>query len=282
MPKSASRRAAVALVTAATAAFSCVAGLASPAMAAVSRPAGGVPASSSEFCGALWKNVHVPGDGSAQEAKILNDDFGSSTCLANYGGMNFTVTRSTAAGKWTEYPNISTGWEQGEEPDDHSLWKFPVKVSQDGAPWTDVTVGPVQPSSWYNASYDIWFNKTAQTPVPVQADGTELMIWIQHENVNEPAADSPVYTIDGMKWQVMSWIAAKKVPDVSWHYIAFVNLSSQQHTSANLALNPFFTEAEKLQSLSANWYLTSVDFGFEIPKGGVGLQVKNFSFGGLK
>jgi hypothetical protein len=244
------------------------------ASAAVSRPDGGTHADN--FCGTLWKDVDVPGV-SGQQVKILNDDFGSQTCLNNSGNVGFDVTKSTAFGDWTEYPNIATGWEQSELPRHHEIWKYPVKVSQDGSPWADVTTGTVHPDYSYNASYDIWFDKTGQVPVPTQANGTELMIWLQHENVLSPPAGSPVYTIDGIRWSVMKWVTTHN--GVSWNYIAFVALS--QHTSASLGLNPFFQQAEQLRWLSSSWYLTSVDFGFEITRGGVGLRVNNFRFGGV-
>lgn len=261
-------------VTLAAALLACVTGLTPPvAEAAVSQPVGGV--TGSNWCTNDWKQVNVPGV-RGQQARIVNDDFGSVTCLSNSGNMGFTVTKSTSAGKWTCYPNIAVGWERAEEPTEHAAWKFPVKVSQDGSPWSDVSIGAAQPKSWYDAAYDIWFNKTSTVPVPSQVDGTEVMIWLQHENVG--GAGGPVYTIDGKHWQAMKWVASYN--GVHWNYIAFVAVG--QLTSASLSLNPFFSQAEHLGSLSSSYYLTGVDFGFEIPKGGVGLHVSNFKFGGVK
>jgi hypothetical protein len=261
-------------VVLATGSLACVTGLTAPvAEGAVSQPAGGT----TTICNNTWKAVDVPGVAD-QQVKIIDDDFGSNSCLSNSGNVGFDVTKSTSTGSWTEYPNISTGWERGEEPAEHAAWKFPVEVSQDGSPWADVTTGAVEPSSAYNAAYDIWFDKTGETPVPSQATGAEVMIWLQHENVDGPAAGSAVYTIDGIQWQAMKWIATYN--HKSWNYIAFVAVS--QHTSASLSLNPFFQKAEELGSLKSSWYLTSVDFGFEIPRGGVGLRVNSFKFGGVK
>jgi hypothetical protein len=265
-----------ALVTLAAGSLAFLTTLTPPVAEAAASPTSGIT-NATNFCGDTWKDVNVPGVAN-QQARIQNDDFGSLTCLNNSGNVGFDVTKSTSKGEWTEYPNISTGWERGEEPGHHAAWKFPVKVSQDGAPWSDVTTGPVQPNSWYNASYDIWFDKTAQVPVPHQANGAEVMIWLQHVNVMAPAAGSQVYTIDGIQFQVMKWTSSFQ--GTSWHYVAFVAVG--QHTSASLSLNPFFRQAEQFGSLSSSWYLTSVDFGFEIPKGGVGLRVNSFRFGGLR
>ena len=103
------------------------------------------------------------------------------------------------------------------------------------------------------------------------------MIWLQHEHVLSPPPGSPVYTIDGIRWEEMRWITSHG--GMSWHYIAFVSVT--QRTWANLWLNPFFRLTERLGWLSPNWYLTSVDFGFEITRG-VGLRVNDFRFGGVR
>jgi hypothetical protein len=250
-------------------------GVTSAAASGISTFNGGTNARN--FCNRLWKDVDVPGV-HGQQAKVLNDDFGSVTCLNNSGNLGFDVTRSTAFGEWTEFPNIATGWELSELPRHHQAWKFPVKVSRDGAPWSDVRTGIVRTNYAYNAAYDIWFDQTARVPVPVQANGSEVMIWLQHEHVLSPPPGSPVYEIDGIKWEEMRWITTHN--GVSWHYIAFVAV--RPHTWVNLWLNPFFRKAEQLDWLSPNWYLTSVDFGFEIVNGGVGLRVNHFRFGGAR
>ncbi len=258
----------------AAASLACVFAFTPPPSGGIS-PGGGT--GGRNFCGSLWKDVNVPG-APGQQAKVLNDDFGSLTCLNNSGNVGFDVTKSTAYGAWTEFPNIATGWEQSELPGHHAAWRFPVKVSEDGTPWSDVRTGIVRLDYGYNAAYDIWFDKTGRVPVPVQANGAEVMIWLQHEHVLSPPPGSPVYTIDGIRWLEMRWITSHG--GASWHYIAFVAVTPR--TSANLWLNPFFRRAEQFGWLSPDWYLTSVDFGFEITRGGAGLRVNDFRFGGVR
>lgn len=214
------------------------------------------------FCGAYWKNVMVGGVG----YNIYNDDFGATTCLQNTGNAGFTISKSTVAHWYKAYPNISEGWEWGKSP--LHGFKFPVKFKNDGHPKTSVSVSLRNKGTW-NAAYDMWFSKTAQTDG--QDNGAEVMVWL---NCRNNCLTGKIVTIEGVRFYKRSWTS--HLHGVSWHYVAFVAV--RKRTSfKNLWLNQFY----KAAGVNPNWYLTSIDFGFELVDNGWGLRVNNYSLTGV-
>ena len=205
-----------------------------------------------------------------------NDDSGDYTCLQTTNQQHATGFRVTTferklAGGVGAFPNIFAGFEWGRHPKNSFL---PVKETKDGTPLAAVSVKTV-PGGYYNAAYDIWFNKTDPYD-PWQLggnNGTEVMIWLVNHEGHLGAGD---YKIDGTSWRVMKWIAENHRTGTTWHYIAFIAPSTI--TSAKLWLNPFFRKSMALGWLSSSWYLTNVGFGFEMFSGNLpGLAVKSFS-----
>jgi hypothetical protein len=220
-------------------------------------PAAGVH--TTRFCGSWWKNVRPDGK---TGYNIYNDNFGAGTCLTNTGKAAFTLVRSTADGFYGAFPNISSGWEWGVEPL-HS-YTYPVKEKDDGHPISSVSVHLVN-SGVYNAAYDMWFSTYKQKDG--QDNAAEVMIWLAcHGNC---MSGTPV-RIEGVWFLERSWIAYHN--GVHWDYTAFVAEHNRTYFN-NLWLNPFYTAA----GVNPNWYLTSIDFGFELVTGGTGLRVNSYS-----
>jgi hypothetical protein len=216
------------------------------------------------FCGAWWKNVRPDGK---TGYNIYNDNFGAGTCLTNKGNAAFTLVRSTADGFYGAFPNISSGWEWGVEPL-HS-YTYPVKEKDDGHPISSVSVHLINSGVW-NAAYDMWFSTYKQTDG--QDNGAEVMIWLDcRENC---LAGTPV-RIEGVWFLKRQWIANHN--GTHWDYTAFVALTHRTYFK-NLWLNPFYTNA----GVNPNWYLTSIDFGFELVTGGTGLAVNSYSLTGVR
>jgi hypothetical protein len=146
-----------------------------------------------------------------------------------------------------------------------------------------------------------------------QADGTELMIWLG-TNQGEPAGLQPLgpqVTIGGVLWNIyvrglwgpnMSYDScAPNCPPISWNYIAYLPANGVRLTSINANFKEFFDDAKNRspgstpynpnshpnacqngtqgpgQCIYDTWYVTSVQAGFELNGGGVGLTSNGFS-----
>lgn len=213
------------------------------------------------FCGSYWKNIISNGTG----FNIYNDDWhGVTTCLYNNSNPGFVITRSNANGGYHAFPNISSGWQWGVAP--RHGFHYPVQLRHDGHPISSVSIA-WNTSGIYNAAYDMWFSTYKQTNG--QDNGAEVMIWLNC-NKNCIGGDSPIVTIEGVKFHEISWMSSDH--GVHWRYTAFVAV--RHRTSfKNLWLNPFYWAAH----VNRDWYLTSIDFGFELVTHGRGLRVNHYS-----
>jgi hypothetical protein len=150
-------------------------------------------------------------------------------------------------------------------------YTFPVQEKDDGAPESSVSVHVIN-SGVYNAAYDMWFSTYKQTEG--QDNAAEVMIWLDCRH-NCIGSDSPIVRIEGVRFYKDSWLTYHN--GVHWRYTAFVAVTHRS-SFKNLWLNPFYAAA----GVNPNWYLTSIDFGFELVDGGQGLSVKNYSLTGVK
>lgn len=189
----------------------------------------------------------------------------------------FTVERATTNGV---YPNLGQGAERGMRPD--NSWT-PVRANEDNLPYvhqltTHLTGGT------YNAGFDVWFEPSKDTWGSHQGDGgTELMIWTAAHRPDGWALSGPgtylgTVTIDGMRWNVNAGLASRGGD--TWHRIYFA--ATHPITSFHGALNPFFGQAIKDRQLAHGWWLTGIDYGFEIDSTGVkGLAVTSYQLSGV-
>ncbi|MFJ2697577.1 cellulose binding domain-containing protein [Streptomyces rochei] len=119
----------------------------------------------------------------------------------------------------------------------------------------------------YNASYDIWLDPTPRTD---GVNRTEIMIWFNRVGPIQPIG-SPVgtATVGGRNWEV--WTGSNGSNDV----LSFVAPSAISSWSFDVM---DFVRATVARGLAQNdWYLTSVQAGFEPWQNGAGLSVNSFS-----
>ncbi|MEU3253524.1 cellulose binding domain-containing protein [Streptomyces sp. NPDC006997] len=119
----------------------------------------------------------------------------------------------------------------------------------------------------YNASYDIWLDPTPRTD---GVNRTEIMIWFNRVGSIQPIG-SPVgnATVGGRGWQV--WTGSNGSNDV----ISFVAPSAIGSWSFDVM--DFVRHTVSRGMAQNNWYLTSVQAGFEPWQNGAGLAVNSFS-----
>ena len=119
----------------------------------------------------------------------------------------------------------------------------------------------------YDAAYDIWLDPTPRTD---GVNRTEIMIWFNRVGSIQPIG-SPVgnANVGGRDWQV--WSGNNGSNDV----LSFVAPSAL--TSWSFDVMDFARQAVSRGLAQNNWYLTSVQAGFEPWQNGAGLAVTSFS-----
>ncbi|WP_328684863.1 GH12 family glycosyl hydrolase domain-containing protein [Streptomyces sp. NBC_00343] len=119
----------------------------------------------------------------------------------------------------------------------------------------------------YDAAYDIWLDPTPRTD---GVNRTEIMIWFNRVGSIQPIG-SPVgnASVGGRDWQV--WSGNNGSNDV----LSFVAPSALSSWSFDVM--DFARQAVSRGLAQNNWYLTSVQAGFEPWQNGAGLAVTSFS-----
>lgn len=199
---------------------------------------------------------------------VQNNVWGADTaqCI-EVNGTSFTVTTAehnkATNGAPAGYPSIYTGCHYENCTVDSGL---PLQVDDMDSVRSSWSTSAPQ-NGTFNVAYDLWFD-----PNPNQAgqNAGELMIWIDHQGPIQPIG-SPVGTVSlaGATWEV--WTG-----NIGWNVISYVRT---QQTSAvqNLDLTAFSRDAVRRGSIGGDWYLTSVQAGFEPWQGGQGLATNSFS-----
>jgi hypothetical protein len=247
--------------------------------------AGGVPTWNAPVCG----HKYVPVDlGHGDYFNVYNAADGRTCVTAERKHLDWYVSSAAGTALWG-YPNISSGIEWGKYTcyDGRSAYpgskgstcmRYPVPERADGSPVA--SVGHVWPHlAQGNVSFDIWFNRTWVTPARLgQADGAEIMIWLQHPGIPLRNVLWPV-TVSGHRYDVIGWTAAHN--GKHWNYLAYVAVHPMS-SFPRTRLNAFFRDAISHGRLSPRWWLTGIDFGEEIARGGNGFAVRGYSLTGVR
>jgi Glycosyl hydrolase family 12 len=247
--------------------------------------AGGVTLWNAPVCG----HRYVPVDlGKGNYFNVYNAPDGSTCVTVERKHLDWYVSSASGTKLWG-YPNISSGIEWGKYTcyDGRSAYpgskgstcmRYPVMESRDGAPVA--SIGHVWPHlAQGNVSFDTWFNRADVAPARLgQADGAEIMIWLQHPRI---AVRNVLWTatVSGHRYDVIGWIAAHN--GKHWNYLAYVAVHPMSSFPAT-RLNGFFRDAISHGRLSPRWWLTGIDFGEEIARGGNGFAVRDYSLTGVK
>lgn len=202
---------------------------------------------------------------------IRNDNFGHKReCLKNRGnGPNFMVTRSGATVRHAEpvaYPNIFYGCSWGICTAHSGL---PRRIGEVRSLVTSWSIRRHVSGTW-GAGYDIWFDRGRRTTG--QSKGAELMIWLDSRGF--PPNRWPIVVVDHVRYHLAHWMTGSH--GKRWNYIQFRRVHSAAHVT-NIKVESFIRVAEHYGYIKPHWWLTSVEAGFEIWKGGVGLGTKSFS-----
>ena len=207
---------------------------------------------------------------------VFNDAQGSQCMTAS--GTGFTVTTANhniaTNGAPASYTAFVRGCHFGTCTQGSNL---PRVVSSITSVSSLFTVRPAG-TAW-DAAYDIWFDRAANTTT--RNNAMEMMIWLNSTGVQPIGSQVDTATLAGATWQV--WYAPGASPPV----ITF----RRQATTNSMPLfdiKEFMTDAMSRNAstgrkpangrpaLSTAWFMTSVQAGFELWKGGAGAAGATF------
>jgi hypothetical protein len=198
---------------------------------------------------------------------LRNDNFGRrAECIKNRNRWsNFRVTRSTADSYGPEsqaYPDLQLGCAWNACTPDSGLPRRVDRLRHPVSTW-HISTGT---SGRWNAGYDLWFSRHEHTNG--QDRGAEIMIWL-NTSFGLPTR-APVVQIGGFRYYFEHWITHNALTQASWNLVIFRRYHATDRVN-RLRLLPFLHLAERAGLLRPHWWLTSVDAGFEIWRGGRGL-----------
>lgn len=199
---------------------------------------------------------------------VQNNRWGTSAAqCVTATDTGFRVTQADGSvptnGAPKSYPSIFNGCHYTNCSPGTNL---PAQVSAISSAPSSISYGYVS-NAVYNASYDIWLDPTPRTD---GVNRTEIMIWFNRVGSIQPIG-SPVGTasVGGRSWEV--WTGSNGSNDV----ISFVAPSAIGAWSFDVM--DFVDQTVARGLAQNNWYLTSVQAGFEPWQNGAGLAVNSFS-----
>ncbi|MGP2439031.1 GH12 family glycosyl hydrolase domain-containing protein [Streptomyces sp. JW3] len=143
---------------------------------------------------------------------------------------------------------------------------LPARVDGISSAPSSVSYGFVD-DAVYNASYDIWLDPTPRTD---GVNRTEIMIWFDRVGPIQPIGSQVgTATVGGRSWEV--WSGGNGSNDV----LSFVAPAAVDSWSFDVM--DFVRQAVSRGLAGSDWYLTSVQAGFEPWQNGAGLSVDAFS-----
>jgi hypothetical protein len=199
---------------------------------------------------------------------VQNNRWGTSAtqCIA-VTDSGFRITQADGSvptnGAPKSYPSVYNGCHYTNCSPGTNL---PAQLSTISTAPTSISYNYVNDAA-YNASYDIWLDPTPRTD---GVNRTEIMIWFNKVGSIQPIGSQVgTATVAGRDWQV--WSGSNGSNDV----LSFV--ASSAITNWTFDVMDFARQAVSRGLAQNNWYLTSIQAGFEPWQNGTGLAVNSFS-----
>jgi hypothetical protein len=199
---------------------------------------------------------------------VQNNQWGedSPQCVAAWD-VGFTVSKAdhhSSGGVPAAYPALVAGCHYGNCTTGTTMPRPISGISALTSSWSTI----VPADGEWNVAYDIWFDPTARRDGT--ATGLELMIWLDKQGPQTPLGSlQDTVTIAGAAWEV--WTGDNGTPVLS--YVRKESVTAVR----DLDLLAFFADAQQRGKIQRDWYLTSVQAGFEPVVGGRGLTTTSFS-----
>ncbi|NES30868.1 glycosyl hydrolase family 5 [Micromonospora terminaliae] len=199
---------------------------------------------------------------------VQNNRWGTSAqqCI-NVTSTGFSITRQDGVGNTSgapvSYPSIFVGCHYTNCSPGTNL---PIQVKNISSAPSSISYNYVS-GAVYDAAYDIWLDPT---PKKDGVSQMEIMIWFNRQGPIQPIGSVVGNaSIAGRTWEVwrgsngsnnvISYVAPSPIASMSFDAMAFIN------------------DTRSRGAITSDWYLTSIQAGFEPWQGGVGLAVNSFS-----
>ena len=202
---------------------------------------------------------------------IMNNRWGTNaTHCINTTANGFTITQQDGTGNLSgapvSYPAIYLGCHYSRCSPSTAL---PRQISTIGSAPSSLSVSYPGGGTW-DAAFDIWMNVDNNT---TGVQDTEIMIWLNRQGSIQPIGSAgPTVNIAGRGWQV--WQGSNGQNNVVSYLFQGSPLTSFSFDVMDFVRDTF---SRGSQYGNNNWWLTSVQAGFEPWIGGVGLTVNSFS-----
>ena len=207
----------------------------------------------------FWNQGRCPGT----QCMAINDTTGA-----------FTVTQFPSCGNTVaSYPNVLYGCSFGTCSSGSVLPKPVGSLAGVTSSWS-FSVGGVS-TDQYDVAYDIWFCPDNTCGANGFPKGTELMIWLDYQNVSGWQSHLGSVSLDGHSWDV--WVATQGASGNSWTYLAYMIKVPMVPSVTNLDLNAFFKDAVSRGYVQNSWYLYAIQAGDELRTGGLPYNNNSFS-----
>ncbi|GAB3800083.1 GH12 family glycosyl hydrolase domain-containing protein [Micromonospora zhanjiangensis] len=199
---------------------------------------------------------------------VMNNRWGTSAqqCInATDSGFRITTQQGSAPtnGAPVSYPAIFVGCHYTNCSPGTNL---PIRLGSISSATSSINYTYVS-GAIYDAAYDIWLDPS---PKKDGVNQMEIMIWLNRQGSIQPIG-SPVGNVNlaGRSWEV--WRGSNGSNNV----ISYV--ASSPIPSLNFSVLDFLNDTRNRGAVTNDWYLTSIQAGFEPWQGGTGLAVSGFS-----
>ncbi|MEV0427097.1 cellulose binding domain-containing protein [Micromonospora sp. NPDC050495] len=199
---------------------------------------------------------------------VQNNRWGTTAqqCI-NVTSSGFSITRQDGTGNTSgapvSYPSIFVGCHYTNCSPGTNL---PAQVKNIGSAPSSISYNYVS-GAVYDAAYDIWLDPS---PKKDGVNQMEIMIWFNRQGPIQPIGSVVGNAnIAGRTWEV--WRGSNGSNNV----ISYV--APSPITSLSFDAMAFIADTRNRGAITNDWYLTSIQAGFEPWQGGVGLAVNSFS-----
>ncbi len=221
-------------------------------------------------------NGTYPTGNPAYQVRIADDPTGSACLTIGTTDSSFTVNSTSNTSPTSDalrYTGFYSAYTGCNGPCYETNYEQPISSYQSlTASWSFNNFGAATPGK-YDGVIDMFINTNTIQPV-AQPSGAEVMVWLNHQNIELTGPQLPDQTIGGVAYHVFSVLKTTALG--SWNRIAFERVTPVSSVS-NLDLVPFLQAAEADGAVLPSWYLQYSTAGFEIWYGGNGLVSNAFT-----
>ena len=221
-------------------------------------------------------NGTYPTGNPAYQVRIADDPTGSACLTIGTTDSSFTVNSTSNTSPTSDalrYTGFYSAYTGCNGPCYETNYEQPISSYQSlTASWSFNNFGAATPGK-YDGVIDMFINTNTIQPV-AQPSGAEVMVWLNHQNIELTGPQLPDQTIGGVAYHVFSVLKTTALG--SWNRIAFERVTPVSSVS-NVDLVPFLQAAEADGAVLPNWYLQYSTAGFEIWYGGNGLVSNAFT-----